>query len=110
MNWEGNIDNMLLSLKTDLDNTKDQLNMKLDWVIRTLERAKEELNSEKPILNSLGILQASGVDIDRLVGIYCKQQELYKTMEYRAERIKESVLKELKDQEIKETLKHATQI
>lgn len=71
--------------------TKEQLVSKIEFAQRELQRALDALKQDDRVLNSLGILQSVGSDIDRLAGVYDAQQKAISTVSLHTRWIKESL-------------------
>lgn len=79
--WETMTEYQILDLTRKRDSKKEQLLKQAARIIDRMDRLIRELNSVDPIINSLGELQASAPDLDRLCGEFSLLRDLVEGFE-----------------------------
>ena len=74
MTVELTLEGLIASQEVMIQSTKGRLLEKMVWVRDQLNKAIVDLRDEDRVANSLGLLQASGPDIDRMMGTLATQK------------------------------------
>ena len=65
---------LIKSSKLYAENTKNELEAALEWIIKESHAALWEIQHGQGNINPLGILQRTGQDVDRLAALYMERK------------------------------------